>query len=55
MKQAKIIAYGLMASLGAALLVSMEVTPEDPWLSLAGIGMWVFGVWAIIVLFKNAK
>ena len=60
MKHAKIVAWGLTATFitMALTMVFMEVlAPElsDALFLLVGCGMWIFGIWAIVILFKNKK
>jgi len=54
MQNAKLVAWGLIVSFAVVTLATMGVLAEA-FLSLGGLGMWVFGVWAIVLLFKNAK
>lgn len=55
MKNAKLVAYGLIASLGLAVLVSIfEPFNGDDLYQLSGLGFFVFGIWASIILLKNS-
>ena len=51
MKNAKPIAWGLIASMAVAILNGMSAEAEGIY-QLAGLGFFVFGVWAVIVLLR---
>lgn len=53
MKNAKVVAWGINLSLGLSLATSLLGLHEDFYI-LAGLGFFVFGIWASVVLFKNA-
>jgi hypothetical protein len=48
----KIVAWGMICSLGLAMLAGLEVLGEDMY-SLAGLGMFGFGIWASVILLKE--
>lgn len=48
----KLVAWGLVVSLGVALLSEVNVLDTESGIMLAGIGLWVFGVWAAVKLFN---
>ena len=52
MKNRKIIAWGLVISIGLAFLNGFSGGESDGLYMLAGLGMMVFGIWASVVLFK---
>ena len=56
MESRKIVATGLIVSLSIAVITAViEPISEDNWYALAGLGMFVFGIWGAIVLLKNPK
>jgi len=54
MKNAKLVAWGLILSIGLSFVTAIFELDED-FYTLAGLGIMVFGVWSSIILFKNAK
>jgi hypothetical protein len=53
MKNNKLVAWGIIGSLGLALLAALGDS-SDTIYTIAGIGLWVFVIWAIVILFKDA-
>jgi len=54
MTQHKIVAWGIIVSLSLALITAfIEPINEDNWFTLAGLGMFAFGIWAAVLLFKK--
>lgn len=58
MTQNKVVATGLIATLTIAILTavfeaSIELSTEDSLYMLAGLGMFVFGIWASVLLLKK--
>lgn len=53
MKNAKLVAWGMIISLSIAFLTMLEAFDATTGYGIAGIGMWVFGIWASIILLKN--
>lgn len=51
MKNRKIIAWGLVVSIGLAFLAGL-MDANDSFFTLSGLGLIVFGIWASVVLFK---
>jgi len=54
MKNAKLVAWGIVISLVIALLTALELIGEGGY-TLAGFGYVFFGIWAAVILFKNAS
>ena len=52
MEPKKLVAWGLIISLAVALLTAFGLFYEEAY-TVAGIGLWVFGIWAAVILFKN--
>jgi len=58
MKQKKLVAWGIIASIVIAVIAtvfetSMTVDSNDNLFALAGIGYLVFGTWASVLLLKK--
>lgn len=53
MKNAKLVAWGIIGSLGAAALAT--ITETEALYSIAGIGYVVFGIWAAVILFHAGE
>jgi len=53
MENAKLVAWGIVLSLGLTILTGLEFFGEDAY-TLAGLGFFFFGVWASVILFNNA-
>jgi len=56
----KLVAWGVLASLGVAFLAvffeaSVAYETYDNLIGLAGLGMWVFGIWAAVLLLRIKK
>ncbi len=54
----KIIAIGILVSLGIAVIVAVVVEPNDAVMAdslygLAGLGMFLFGIWGSVLLLKK--
>ena len=52
MKNAKIIAWGLIISISIAILNGASLDADEIY-TLSGLGMIGFGIWASIILLKN--
>jgi len=50
----KIVAWGILASLGLSFLTAFGGLNEDLY-TLAGLGFFGFGIWASVILLKNSK
>lgn len=56
MTMKQLVAYGLIASTAIALITAIiEPTSEDSWYTLAGLGMFTFGIWASVILLRKEK
>lgn len=53
MKNATLVAWGLIVSVVISILTGMELLVEQ-WFTIAGLGMFTFGIWAAVILLKNA-
>ena len=54
MTQKQFVAYGLIVILSGTLIVAItEPLSEDNWYALAGVGMFVFGIWSSVLLLKK--
>lgn len=55
MKHANTVAWGLILSIGIAVLGGMGAfVVSETFLTVVGLGMIVFGIWAAVILLKNA-
>lgn len=52
MKNKNLVAYGMIISLSIAVLTGMEAFGEGAY-TIAGLGMFVFGIWASVILLKK--
>lgn len=52
MENKNLVAWGIIISLGLAVLTGAEIFAEEMY-SIAGIGMFVFGIWAAVILLKK--
>lgn len=54
MKQNQLVAGGLIISLAIGILAAvLEPYNSDNWYVLAGLGLYVFGIWASVILLKK--
>lgn len=52
MKNAKLVAWGIIISLGLAVLTAI-LELSDSVYTISGLGFFVFGIWASVILLKN--
>ena len=56
MKQYKLVAWGIIASLGLAFLTGFGMFGDgEVAYQVAGLGMFVFGIWATVIMFSLNK
>ena len=56
MKNAKLVAWGLILSVALAVLTGIgEPVEEDFFYMISGLGFFVFGIWASVILLKNSN
>jgi hypothetical protein len=53
MKNAKLVAWGILISIGLSVVTGVADLSED-FYTFAGLGFFVFGTWASVLLIKNA-
>ena len=54
MTMKQFVAYGIIGSLSMAFVTAfIEPLNEDNWYTLAGLGFFIFGIWASVLLLKK--
>ena len=52
MKYAKFVAFGILASLTLAIISALVTEDGDAGYTIAGLGFFVFGIWASVLLLR---
>ena len=56
MKNARFVAWGIILTLGIAIFTAFfEPRDDDAFYTLAGLGYFIFGIWAAVLLSRVAK